>query len=215
MPVMCGHCHNPHATLQEVRDCSLLGHRSDQSDFDALVAQLVPEEPTITERQLGYLQSLVTERPQWAEAEGVKVDELHTLTKSSASALIAHALAVPKEVQTKEGSGAAEDLGVAPGYYAIPSATGNNDLDFYAVKAGKNKWSGRVFVDRVIGGRPDRGLRASEGIKALKRIKEFGTDEAGLLYAQQLGRCRACNRHLTDETSRELGIGPECRKRQG
>lgn len=45
-----------------------------------------------------------------------------------------------------------------------------------------------------------------------KAITE-NTEAAQQLYAQELGQCYACARTLTDETSRELGIGPVCRSK--
>jgi Family of unknown function (DUF6011) len=104
---------------------------------------------------------------------------------------------------------------VPAGHYAIPSLTGNNDLDFFRVnKPKKGTWAGRVFVDRVIGGKPDVSVRGKTARKVLEAILDFGIEDAGILYGTQLGQCRKCNRHLTDELSRMLGIGPECRSRE-
>lgn len=103
---------------------------------------------------------------------------------------------------------------VPAGHYAVPSATGNNDLDFYRVdRPTTGRWSGRTFVKRVIGGRPATAIRGGEQHAALTRILEAGIESAAVLYGQQIGRCYRCNRHLTDETSRRLGIGPDCRGR--
>jgi hypothetical protein len=104
---------------------------------------------------------------------------------------------------------------VEPGHYAIESRTGNNDLDFFRVKAGKGKWAGRFFVDRIIGGHPEQGITWQEAklvLAALERLGVEGRLRARVRYAQEIGSCYRCNRHLTDETSRQLGIGPECRK---
>lgn len=106
----------------------------------------------------------------------------------------------------------ATDLPDVPeGYYAVASATGNNDLDFYVVQVGKDKWAGRIFVKRVIGGHPDTAVRGTEAKAALTRIFEADWQEAAHRYGQEIGRCGKCNRTLTDETSRAYGIGPVCR----
>ena len=99
---------------------------------------------------------------------------------------------------------------VADGHYAIAS-TGDNDLAFYKVEAGEGRWAGRTFVRLVVGGHPDRNVPAAQvaGIRA--RIAD--DPEAAARYGQQIGRCYRCNRHLTDEVSRRLGIGPDCRTR--
>lgn len=101
---------------------------------------------------------------------------------------------------------------VPAGHYAVQSRTGNNDLDFYRVDHGKGQWAGRVFVKRIIGGTPDQNVRGAETKLALEAIAKAGPEAAATLYGQELGQCSRCNRHLTDETSRALGIGPECRK---
>jgi hypothetical protein len=101
---------------------------------------------------------------------------------------------------------------VPEGHYAVPSATGNNDLDFYRVdRPTEGKYAGRVFVKRVIGGHPDTNVRYAEKLSALQRIA-FGTPElAGPRYGQEIGQCARCNRHLTDEDSRTAGYGADCR----
>ena len=101
---------------------------------------------------------------------------------------------------------------IAQGYYATASATGNNDLDFWFVRVPEDgRWQGFRFVKRYIGGQGPQDIRKPEQMAALHAILEAGPDAAGMLFAQELGRCRKCGRDLTDETSRELGIGPVCR----
>lgn len=103
-------------------------------------------------------------------------------------------------------------LEVPAGRYATPSRTGNNDLDFWHVTVGKDggRWAGYRFVKRVIGGHDDTDVRGAEARKALQAIVNAGIFEAGALYGQTIGECGRCGRHLTDETSREQGYGPEC-----
>ncbi len=102
---------------------------------------------------------------------------------------------------------------VPAGHYAIPS-TGDNDLAFYRVDRPEDgPYAGRVFVKIVIGGHPDQNLGRQQVGRVLARIAEYGPAEAGALYGQEIGRCYRCNRTLTDEESRRLGIGPECRKK--
>lgn len=101
---------------------------------------------------------------------------------------------------------------VPDGYYATASRSGHNDLDFWKVeRPSEGKWAGRTFVRRVIGGKPDANTTNMQARLALLAIRQAGPEAAGLLYATELGLCRRCNRHLTDEESRRLGIGPYCR----
>lgn len=100
---------------------------------------------------------------------------------------------------------------VPQGYYATPSATGNNDLDFWFVKRPtEGTWAGRTFVSRVIGGRADASVRGATARAALEAILKMGFEASGDRFADELGHCKRCNRHLTDELSRQRRMGPDC-----
>jgi cytochrome c553 len=100
---------------------------------------------------------------------------------------------------------------VPAGRYAVQSRTGNNDLDFFRVdRPTEGRWEGYTFVKRIIGGHDDTAIRGAEARQALQAIIDAGTFVAGALYGQTIGKCGRCGRHLTDETSREQGYGPEC-----
>jgi hypothetical protein len=100
---------------------------------------------------------------------------------------------------------------VSQGYYAVASATGNNDLDFFRVdRPTTGQYAGRAFVKRVIGGKADTPVRGQQARAALEAILAAGEREAAQRYGQEIGQCGRCNRHLTDELSRGRGIGPDC-----
>jgi len=99
---------------------------------------------------------------------------------------------------------------VAAGHYAIAS-TGSNDLAFYRVdRPTEGDYAGRTFVKLVVGGKPDRNVKRDHVAGILARIA--ADPAAGQRYGTELGQCSSCNRTLTDQLSRQLGIGPECRK---
>jgi uncharacterized protein DUF6011 len=99
---------------------------------------------------------------------------------------------------------------VSGGYYATESLTGRNDFDFWFVREGTRNPRVR-FVKRVIGGRGNERIHLSTARLALAAILAEGTDVTAKRFAEELGRCYRCGKHLTDETSRALGIGPVCR----
>ena len=99
---------------------------------------------------------------------------------------------------------------VPEGHYAI-EGRGDNEWSFYRVDHGTGTYAGRIFVKRVIGGRPDENVPARQVPGILQRIVEDPL--AGPRYGQVIGRCCRCNRHLTDDASREAGIGPDCATR--
>ena len=104
---------------------------------------------------------------------------------------------------------------VPEGYFATASATGNNDLDFWRVQEVPFVTFGSamhaVQVQRVIGGHPDTPVRRATAEAALRAIEAATPYVAGLTYANEIGRCMKCNRHLTDEVSRSYGLGETCR----
>ena len=101
---------------------------------------------------------------------------------------------------------------IPPGRYAVPSLTGNNDLDFFETEHGKpgTKWEGFTFVERIIGGNPNSPVRGEQARRYLKAIEDYGWEASRLLAAQELGVCMDCGNSLTDEESRKRGKGPVC-----
>jgi Family of unknown function (DUF6011) len=93
-------------------------------------------------------------------------------------------------------------------------------LTFLRITTVKSGWT---FVDQVIGGQdgaaprgritPDGSYR---GTFAALYAKVMADPEAAMLrYGREIGRCGHCNRTLTDESSRQAGIGPVCAAKAG
>lgn len=113
---------------------------------------------------------------------------------------------------------------IPEGYYATPSLTGNNDLDFWHIEKGTGRWKGYTFVKRVIGGRDDASVPRDSKKKVkterinnkvtqfavMQAIRDFGIKKSKELFGTELKYCRECGVHLTNERSRLLGIGPDC-----
>jgi hypothetical protein len=116
-----------------------------------------------------------------------------------------------------QAPGIEQDFSQIPrGHYATKSLTGHNDFDFWRVdRPEQGTYAGRTFVKRIVGGKPDLNVSKSTRIAALAAILREGIEETGFRYGQKLGKCRHCNRHLTDELSRSLSAGPECRAKKG
>jgi len=83
------------------------------------------------------------------------------------------------------------------------------------------KWAGWVFVKAILGGNEDTRLGAQRPGEA-DYAGTWGTVIKNVLldvtaaverYGTELGVCGVCNRQLTNEESRQGGIGPVCRAR--
>jgi hypothetical protein len=99
---------------------------------------------------------------------------------------------------------------VPAGRYAIASEDG---VKFYKLdRPTEGKWAGYTFLK----------VQASDELYPIRNrdekariIAEIAKDVEGsaAAYGQLLGKCYKCGRTLTDETSRNLGIGPDCRSK--
>jgi len=102
------------------------------------------------------------------------------------------------------------------GFYATPSRTGSNDLDFWKVTEGRKP--GVRFVKRVIGGGDTKYPRLVEASRpeqflALNAILQAGISKAREAYADNQERCMKCGLHLTDAESRAFRMGRVCREK--
>lgn len=95
---------------------------------------------------------------------------------------------------------------IPDGYYAVSNNDG--DASFYRVR----RHNGRLFIDLQVSDSFNRIPWVTRKA-ALDKIRHDTPQAAGERYARELGRCYRCGRTLTDETSRELGIGPTCRNK--
>lgn len=234
MSVACGKGHR-HESVDDVRRCY-------NGEDVKVVQEDYTSGERATRSQVKYLTSLLKVRhlqpkdarsvDQMARREAsILIDQVKHFNRS-----LHGELPIPNGLERDPGvylTGSAEDIeeqlhngpflaersrepypDVPAGHYAVLSLTGNNDLDFFRVDRPKDRrWAGRTFVKRVIGGKPDSPVRGPTAVAALKAILKAGPAAAQILYGTEIGRCYKCNRHLTDEASRALGIGPDCRSR--
>lgn len=94
---------------------------------------------------------------------------------------------------------------VKPGRYAVEF---DGALHFFLVETpDEGRWASFTFVSEQAGDNlyPVKGARKGEVLRAI-------ADDADALarYGKELGVCGVCGRNLTDEESRERGIGPVC-----
>jgi hypothetical protein len=144
----------------------------------------------------------------------VKVDGRWKAAHLDRAACDAAATPVVQQAAPQGDRPARKVYAIPTGYYAVPSRTGSNDLDFFYVKSPtKGKWVTYSFVERVIGGQGRTPISRQEQTVALDTI-EFATPElAGKAYADAIGCCYKCNLTLTDDESRARGTGPVCARK--
>lgn len=185
---------------------------------------LAPIAPT--QAQIQYLMDLVNQLAEYITEE--KIEQMRegyrqmyrerTLTKSSISEeikgmypliqLAKERAAKGQEVPEQRKETASELAGQVPaGRYAITGNEGQT-IFVHVVKFD----SGAFIVNQQVS---DDETRMPKVIarSTLQEILDAGIEESSARYGRELGICGVCGRTLTNENSRQLGIGPVCRAR--
>lgn len=239
----CGNCKASHDTPEEVRDCygakilAAVGSPVAPSTIEpnwnrpvataprsTVPAQLFPTPQPATQKQKDYLNKLLAARPGFRDIENLWPHRVETFSKEMASAKIQETLEVAAEVIESHWS-ASSDLtslleGVDDGYFALPSKSGTNDLDFIRISSNQGRANaankGKRRVNRFLGGHGNIDIRIAEQIEFAKIVVALSIKErreANALFGREIGRCGCCGKSLTDEISRAEGLGPICRGR--
>lgn len=105
---------------------------------------------------------------------------------------------------------------VPEGRYAVPTEDGAlNKLAFYKVdRPTEGKWAGYVFVKLMLSDNEQRMSKAA-GAAILAKIAQVGAANASAAYGREFKHCGVCGRGLTNDESRKVGIGPDCRAKLG
>lgn len=100
---------------------------------------------------------------------------------------------------------------VPAGRYALRT---DGVVKFYVLdRPETGRWAGYVFLNAQASDEKYPIKNPTTKNEILRRIAE-DIEGSQMLYGVELGRCYRCGRTLTDETSRALGIGPDCRTKR-
>ena len=179
-----------------------------------------------SEKQVAFINTLLDER----DLDAIQVSSfrsmLLTMTKKQASATIDLLLRTPKRVEKVPGAGKSalqEALSKAPkSKYAVPASeldisledtplTG--DLLFIEVK----EYMGNLYMRRLtgsVGGFTRHKVAPKDSITIMNIISQDPYKYAKI-FGQHYSCCGSCGAELTDPVSRDLQLGPECRKKFG
>jgi hypothetical protein len=179
-----------------------------------------------SEKQVAFIDSLLNER----ELDAIQVSSfrsmLPTLTKKQASSTIDLLLRTPKRVEKVPGATKSllqEALSKAPkSKYAVPVSeldisledtplTG--DLLFIEVKEYMNNLYMRRLTGSV-GGFTRHKVPSQDSIVIMNIIAK-DPYKYTKIFGQHYSCCGSCGAELTDPVSRDLQLGPECRKKFG
>ena len=179
-----------------------------------------------SEKQVAFIDSLLNER----ELDAVQVTSfrsmLPTMTKKQASGMIDILLRQPKRVEKVPGATKSllqEALSKAPkSKYAVPvdeldisleDTPLTGDLLFIEVKEYMNNLYMRRLTGSV-GGFTRHKVPSQDSIVIMDIIAKDPYKYAKI-FGQHYSCCGSCGAELTDPVSRDLQLGPECRKKFG
>lgn len=169
-----------------------------------------------TAAQIGFIRSLFRERDTDAltsvQVDWLETFELRRLNREQASRVITALQKLDRASEETKAKAQGGPHGVPNGRYAIQHG---GTLKFFKVSSPtEGRWVGRTFVE----------VQASSEFYPIRNQAErqlilahIADDIRGamLRYGQEIGSCGHCGRTLTNEESRELGIGPICRGKMG
>jgi len=98
--------------------------------------------------------------------------------------------------------------------FAVPTEDGaTNTLAFWWVVPGRGNHKGKFWLRQVIGGQgPIRVRMSPEAMTSVVR-KALADPDSLARYGREMEHCGACGTELTNDESRAMGIGPECRRK--
>jgi hypothetical protein len=197
MSIKCGHCSGVHETAAQVRDCY------NQGDV------LTMEELPATDKQKGFAQKLLRTRElheDWEGTDDVKVDAMgkHTISR--------FIQAMIDQPYTKGEAWTLAEPSILAGYYALEDPEDPAHIVFLQVKNEDEHNNPRRLY--ILAGAPGsfakhRVYKSAQANSLMARIAQDPT-AAFALFGQKVGKCGVCGSPLTDQDSRDRGIGPVC-----
>lgn len=190
--------------------------RVETTDAPVIFYTAAPSVEVLTPKQEALIAALVDDRDLGTEQRPKFIARIQALlvpagradlTKAQASAFIDYLLTLPMKERKH-----ALDTEVPAGRYAIDI---NDTLWFVKVDRPEHgRWAGHTFVSRQLGSDDTRINRAQQRL-VLETILKTGIRESAIRYGHELGECAICGRELTNESSRNAGIGPVCAAKNG
>lgn len=166
-----------------------------------------------TDKAIKFLADLWMERSTKATRDQV-VAWAQSVDRTVVSDKIEWLKAQPKLQQVPASAGRSlERHNVPAGRYAVDGNEGQTVFVKVDIPT-EGRWAGRIFVKVQAS---DELHRTSRDVAdaLLGKIAAAGVQESMLRYGREIGSCGHCGRTLTNEESREYGIGPKCRSNMG
>lgn len=175
-----------------------------------------------SEKQVGFIKSLLAQRDIDEDVAQVHLANLATMDKATASKLIDALLQLPKAARPANTPLQTALASIPKSKYAVHTedlqyaeldADLHGDILFLEVR----EYMGHLYMRQLtgaLGGFNRIKLVSSDAIQIANIIARDPYKHA-MLFGKVYTCCGSCGAELTDPTSRELQLGPECRKKFG
>ena len=214
MPIKCGHCHNEHSTVTEVKVCA------------GIIRPIAPVRPfethapieRTTEPQLEYVANLGGDRLYAATLGKVRCSAyIDSLKRGTPMSTPAHQ---PKSDPKLDMLNNLIDV-LPDGRYAIRRDESEAFIFLRVKRHTRGRLNGCLTIQTQHSDKLTRaGIRWASGFWSWDRrlVDEMllvcvDHKQAAYNYAKALDHCSICGKELTDERSRWYGIGPDCETR--
>ncbi len=189
--------------------------------------------PTATEKQVDFILKLINEREllQWsADDPSLQASALPLWSRKDASDLIDGLLKMPKKPEPMTEISGVETPAVTAqallnsfpkGKYAVPTdllditleQNLHGDLLFVELK----EWKDVRYLRKLLGslGGFTRVKMSPSDNRRIAEVIAADPYKYAKLFGERYSCCGSCGADLTDEKSRALMLGPECRKKFG
>lgn len=210
--ISCWHCKGSHKTSREVYNCSRteavvgagpkvsMGIADDVTFYDSPNSNGVPA----SEKQVNFVRSLIARK----DGHNLTLNsDWSLLDKRSASDVIERLLKLPYKATMQKP---VQLPNVPAGYYAVDD---KEITKFYRVdRPTKGQWAGRTFL-KVQASDEFWPVKSHDEVQRVLLAIAVDSGAAQARYGKLIGRCGICNRTLTDDYSRSVGLGPICRNK--
>jgi len=190
--IRCAHCRGIHASVKEVKAC---------------IERPSWKEMPPSERRRGLAQALTRERVRLADHVAMEASDYHRMIDEMNAGQCAEFIRLMLLQSKLEPVSFGDFPEVPPGKYALE--TDDGDVKFYQVgkilAEGTPRW-----VNALIGAPGEfRKQRIYRYDGILKRIAA-DHKAAFALFGQRVGQCGVCSSPLTQQHTRERGVGDIC-----
>ena len=178
-----------------------------------------------TPKQITFVSDLIAKREVAADIAARIIEAIDSgeYTRAAASSDIDTLLGAPKRASSSSPSPMQALLASVPkSKYAVPTAElagtdvdgdFNGDLVFIELK----EYMSTLYVRQLHGapGSFNRSKMTADQVTALIAVIAADPYKYAKLFGDHYACCGSCGAELTDQRSRELMLGPECRKKFG